>query len=287
MGLTLAAMLGRSGFPAAVSGYGYGSDEPAGSAAGALSACRASAGRQSASDASSRWRRSATCCCIPGEAFDYNGRRLTYPDIRLVYWAGGNPFHHHQDIPRLRRALGRVDTIVVHDPYWTAMAKHADIVVPSTTALERYDYPVRATTAVDAMPKLAEPSAVAGRLHDICSTGRALGFGDQFTEGRTARSGCRIYTTNGAAGLAFACLTFDEFWRAGSCGSHRDRPSAVLLARFSADPERARLNTPSGRIEIFSSTSTAFITTTAPGIPSGTNRWNGSDRPRPSGSRSS
>ncbi|PQP54789.1 molybdopterin oxidoreductase, partial [Mycolicibacterium austroafricanum] len=41
----------------------------------------------------------------PGEPFDYNGLRLHYPDIRLVYWAGGNPFHHHQNIPRLRRAL--------------------------------------------------------------------------------------------------------------------------------------------------------------------------------------
>jgi len=36
-----------------------------------------------------------------------------YPDIRLVFWAGGNPFHHHQDLNRLvelavqpRRRLG-------------------------------------------------------------------------------------------------------------------------------------------------------------------------------------
>ena len=39
-----------------------------------------------------RLRRRATCA---------------YPDIRLVYWAGGNPFHHHQDLNRLRRALAR------------------------------------------------------------------------------------------------------------------------------------------------------------------------------------
>ena len=37
----------------------------------------------------------------PGESFDYDGRRLRYPDIRLVYWCGGNPFHHHQDLNRL------------------------------------------------------------------------------------------------------------------------------------------------------------------------------------------
>ncbi|KCK56876.1 hypothetical protein W054_01785 [Mycobacterium tuberculosis TB_RSA144] len=66
----------------------------------------------------------------PGQRLAYNGRLLELPDIKCVYWAGGNPFHHHQNLPRLRRALSRVDTIVVHEQYWTAMAKHADIVVP-------------------------------------------------------------------------------------------------------------------------------------------------------------
>src|SRR3546814_1040725 len=34
----------------------------------------------------------------PGEPFQFDGQDLTYPDIRLVYWAGGNPFHHQQDL---------------------------------------------------------------------------------------------------------------------------------------------------------------------------------------------
>ncbi len=41
----------------------------------------------------------------PGGTYRYNGKTKTYPDIRLVYWAGGNPFHHHQDINRLRQGL--------------------------------------------------------------------------------------------------------------------------------------------------------------------------------------
>ena len=41
----------------------------------------------------------------PGSTYRYNGETRTYPDIRLVYWAGGNPFHHHQDINRLRKAF--------------------------------------------------------------------------------------------------------------------------------------------------------------------------------------
>lgn len=51
----------------------------------------------------------------PGTEFHYNGNALRYPDIRLVYWAGGNPFHHHQDINRLRAAFRRPETIIVHE----------------------------------------------------------------------------------------------------------------------------------------------------------------------------
>ena len=42
-----------------------------------------------------------------GSSYEFNGRTSIYPDIRLVYWAGGNPFHHHQDLNRLRRAWQR------------------------------------------------------------------------------------------------------------------------------------------------------------------------------------
>jgi hypothetical protein len=53
----------------------------------------------------------------PGAEYDYNGQRLTYPGIRLVYWCGGNPFHHHQDLARLREGFTRPETVVVHDPF--------------------------------------------------------------------------------------------------------------------------------------------------------------------------
>src|SRR5699024_9919676 len=61
----------------------------------------------------------------PGTSYEFNGKHLTYPDIRLVYWSGGNPFHHHQDLTRLRTAFSQPDTVVVHEPYWTATARHA------------------------------------------------------------------------------------------------------------------------------------------------------------------
>ncbi|MBV8090178.1 MAG: molybdopterin-dependent oxidoreductase [Alphaproteobacteria bacterium] len=81
----------------------------------------------------------ADCLLHPGERHDYDGKTANYPDIRLVYWAGGNPFHHHQDLNRLRRAWRHPETIIIHGPWWTATARHADIVLPATTPLERND----------------------------------------------------------------------------------------------------------------------------------------------------
>ena len=75
----------------------------------------------------------------PGAVFRYGGQTHTYPDIKLVYWADGNPFHHHQDLTRLKQAWQKPQTIIVHEWCWNALAKRADIVLPCTTQLERRD----------------------------------------------------------------------------------------------------------------------------------------------------
>ncbi|WP_083409265.1 molybdopterin guanine dinucleotide-containing S/N-oxide reductase [Mycolicibacterium rutilum] len=252
MGLTLAAMLGQIGLPGGGFGHGYGSmNEPG------LPPLRSGLPRlpQGINPVRSFIPVAAISDLLlrPGEEFDYNGLRLRYPDIKLVYWAGGNPFHHHQNIPRLRRALSRVDTIVVHEPYWTAMAKHADIVVPSTTAYEREDYSgSRNDPVLMAMPRLAEPF---GQSRDDYTTFAALaeylGFGAQFTEGRSARQWLAHLYDKWAAELDFAVPTFEDFWRQGRLRLPTEE-GLTLLADFRADPVTHRLGTPSGRIEIFS-----------------------------------
>ncbi|MDJ0929736.1 molybdopterin-dependent oxidoreductase [Breoghania sp.] len=75
----------------------------------------------------------------PSGEFEFNGAKMTYPDSRLVYWVGGNPFSHHQDRNRMGEAWKKIETFVVHDFQWTATARHADIVLPATTSYERND----------------------------------------------------------------------------------------------------------------------------------------------------
>ncbi|BBX93207.1 molybdopterin guanine dinucleotide-containing S/N-oxide reductase [Mycolicibacterium boenickei] len=252
MGLTLAAMLGQIGIPGGGFGHGYGSMNEPGLPP---LRCPLPALPQGPNPVQTFIPVAAVTDMLlhPGQPFDYNGLQLTYPDIKCVYWAGGNPFHHHQNIPRLRRALARVDTIVVHDPYWTAMAKHADIVVPSTTAYEREDYSgSRNDPLLVAMPALAPPYADSRDDYTTFSAlAERLGFGLQFTEGRTARQWLVHMYEKWSAGLDFEVPEFDEFWAAGSVRLPTE-PGLTLLADFRADPIGRRLGTPSGRIEIFS-----------------------------------
>ncbi|GAS91101.1 molybdopterin oxidoreductase [Mycolicibacterium brisbanense] len=258
MGLTLAAMLGQIGVPGGGFGHGYGSMNEPGLPP---LRCRLPVLPQGPNPVQTFIPVAAVSDMLlhPGEQFDYNGQRLTYPDIKCVYWAGGNPFHHHQNIPRLRRALARVDTVVVHDPYWTAMAKHADIVVPSTTAYEREDYSgSRNDPLLVTMPQLVEPYAQSRDDYTtFAALADALGFGAQFTEGRTARQWLVHMYEKWSAGLDFDVPTFDEFWTAGQLRLPTE-PGLTLLGDYRADPQAHRLGTPSGRIEIFSETIDGF-----------------------------
>ena len=252
MGLTLAAMLGQIGLPGGGFGHGYGSMNEPGLAP---IRCGLPVLPQGVNPVRTFIPVAAVSDMLlhPGEEYDYNGLRLRFPDIRCVYWAGGNPFHHHQNLGRFRRALARVDTVVVHDPYWTAMAKHADIVVPSTTAYERNDFSgSHNDPLLMAMPALTAPYAQSRNDYQtFAQLAGQLGFGAEFTEDRTEHQWLQHIYQQWAAALDFPVPSFDEFWAAGSTRLPVE-DGLTLLADFRADPQANRLGTPSGRIEIFS-----------------------------------
>ncbi|MGF7120975.1 biotin/methionine sulfoxide reductase [Rhodococcus sp. BE178] len=257
MGVTLAAMLGQIGLPGGGFGHGYGSMNEPGLAPVPYPLPTLFQGANPVPDFIPVAAIS-DLLLHPGEEFDYDGRRLTYPDIRLVHWAGGNPFHHHQDLARLRRALARPDTIVVHEPYWTPMARHADIVVPSTTSLERDDLAcTRNDPLLVAMHRAVPRYADARDDYDtFAALAHRLGFGARFTEGRTAHQWIehlyeqwRGFVLTDPAHLE--APPFGEFWRRGHVRM-RTEDGLSLFSEFRDDPERNPLTTPSGRIEIFS-----------------------------------
>jgi biotin/methionine sulfoxide reductase len=271
LGVVLAAMLGQIGLPGGGFGHGYGSASLVGEPAPQVSVPRLPQGSNGAS-AFIPVARIADMLLNPGAAYDYNGQRLTYPDIRLVYWCGGNPFHHHQDLARLREAFARPDTVVVHDPFWTATARHADFVLPATMSIERDDFGSGQNDRMFfPMPSLTRPHGEARDDYSIfVGLAERLGAGKDFTEGRTAMDWLRHLYEEWRGNLAErgrAVPGFDEFW----AGDGLELPVAsepqVAFADFRADPESHPLTTPTGKIEIFSATIDSFGYLDCPGHP--------------------
>ena len=250
----LAACLGQIGLPGGGFGFGYGSgaslaEPPLLFPGPAMPALPNPA--QLAIPAA----RIADCLLSPGEHYDYDGKSATYPDIRLVYWAGGNPFHHHQDLNRLRRGWQRPETIIVHEPWWTATARHADIVLPATTSLERNDIGGSPRDRfVIAMHKAIDPIADARNDFDIFrDLALRLGCEEAFTEGRDEMAWLHhLYDNFRERAQSNLVRDFETFWGKGWVEIPLRTDEYVLLGDFRADPETHKLRTPSGRIELYS-----------------------------------
>jgi biotin/methionine sulfoxide reductase len=270
-GVGLAAVLGQVGLPGGGFCLAYGPTNNLGSGHRLMPGPTLPQGRN-AVEAFIPVARIADMLLHPGESFDYVGQRRTYPDIRLVYWAGGNPFHHHQDLHRLARAWRRPEAVFVHEQVWNAHAKMADVVLPATTTLERDDigHGLRDPLLI-AMRRVVDPPGEARDDYAIfAALAERLGRGDAFTEGLDARGWLeRLYgeTVPKWAQAGIELPPFDAFWAGGGVRiPANDRP-VVAFAEFRADPVAHRLETPSGRIELFSETIAGFGLDDCPGMP--------------------
>jgi biotin/methionine sulfoxide reductase len=250
----LAACLGQIGLPGGGFGFGYGSSagiaEPPNAFPGPALPTIPNPARMAIPAA-----RIADCLLNPGQPYDYDGKSAVYPDIRLVYWAGGNPFHHHQDLNRLRRAWQKPETIVVHDPWWTATARHADIVLPATTSLERNDLGGAARDRfIVAMHKAIDPVGEARADFDIFrELARRAGCEKTFTEGRDEGEWVRqLYATFRERAQSNAVPDFETFWEKGYVEIPPKSGEYVMLGDFRTDPDGRKLPTPSGLIELYS-----------------------------------
>jgi len=258
MTVTLAAMLGQIGAPGGGCGFGYGSMHGYGNPVTRF-AVPALPGRGNPANSSIPVARISDMLLHPGEPYQFNGRDLSYPDIRMIYWCGGNPFHHHQDLNRLLRAWRKPETIVVQEIWWTATARHADIVLPATTTLERNDIGASSRDRfIMAMQQAVAPVGQARNDFDIFSDlAQRLGFRDAFTEGRDEAGWLRhMYEVSRqqAARARVELPDFDSFWAQGYAELAEPDAPFVLFEDFHRDPAAHPLKTPSGKVELWSQT---------------------------------
>lgn len=271
MGMVLAAALGQIGLPGGGYGYGLGAIAYYGRRYNAVPMPTFPQGRNPVGDFIPVARIS-DMLLNPGASYRYNGQTRTYPAIKLVYWAGGNPFHHHQDLNRLRKAFARLDTLVVHELAWTATARHADIVLPCTMTLEREDIGGNANDPLLVpMHQVVEPYGEARDDYAIfADLAQRLGAYDAFTEGRSARQWLEhLYepTRAGLAAMGLPAPGFAEFWSSTGYELPQQPDDGGKLRAFRGDPEGHPLRTPSGKLEIHSETIARFGEADCPGHP--------------------
>lgn len=287
MAITLAAMLGQIGKPGGGFGFGYSASNSIGADYPLLAGGSLPQGVNPVKDVIPV-ARIADMLLNPGTEFAFNGKQATYPDIRLVWWAGGNPYHHHQDLNRLAKAWQKPETIIVNDWCWTATARRADIVLPCTTPLERDDIALsQRDSYMIRMKKAVEPPAEARNDHDIFrGIARWMNVEPTFSGGRSTEDWQRwiferTTTSTGKAGdlasnaapsdqAADSALPLPDWDAFCARGWHRfatPTKPRVMLEDFIRDPLAHPLATPSGRIEIFSSKVAGFGYANCPGHP--------------------
>ncbi|OBX00640.1 trimethylamine-N-oxide reductase TorA [Gallibacterium genomosp. 1] len=272
MMVTLASMLGQIGLPGGGFGFSYhyangGVPTATGGILGSITANPAvQAGEKTWLDETSKMAfpvaRVADALLNPGKTIQYNGTEITYPDIKLVYWAGGNPFVHHQDTNTLVKAFHKPDTFIVNEVNWTPTARMADIVLPVTTSYERNDLTMSGDYSmmnIYPMKQVVPPQFEAKSDYDIFTElAKRAGVEEQFTENKSEMDWLKgFYQTAFDAARKNRVLMpkFEKFWEENKPLTFKASEKAkkwVRYEEFRNDPLLNPLGTPSGKIEIYS-----------------------------------
>ena len=265
--MTLVSMLGQIGLPGGGFGlsYHYANGGSLTAAAGSLAGI--SAGDNAVKTVIPFAHGLSDMLLNPGKTIDYNGQKITYPDIKLIYWAGGNPLSHQMDRNRQIQAWRKPQTIIINEPYWSNTARFADIVLPVTTPFERNDLELASEYSnrfLIAMTQMIDPLYEAKSDFDIfAEISQRLGFRDKFTENKSEMDWLRSFyeqTRSSAKKQSVDMPDFDAFWAKGyfEFPVPDNAKDYVHMADFRADPLTNALGTPSGRIEIYSTTIESF-----------------------------
>ncbi|MBF0751282.1 MULTISPECIES: trimethylamine-N-oxide reductase TorA [unclassified Pasteurella] len=270
--VTLASMLGQIGLPGGGFGFSYhyangGVPTTTGGTIGSISATPSAGSSEKtwlddAAKFSFPVARIADALLNPGKTIDYNGTKITYPEIKVVYWAGGNPFTQHQNTNLLVKAFQKPETVIVNEVNWTPTARMADIVLPATTSYERNDLTMGgdySMFAVYPMKQVVPPQFEAKNDFDIfAELAKRAGKEEEFTEGKTEMEWLEgFYKTafTAARHNRVAMPRFERFWEENKPFIFEANEAAkkwVRYAEFREDPLLNPLGTPSGKIEIYS-----------------------------------
>ncbi len=178
--------------------------------------------------------------------------------IKAIICHGGNCLtNQHGDVNRAHRVLGdpsKCEFILNIDVEFTDSARYADIVLPDLFRMEQ-------ESAMDADGWGRRIAASTGELGarferrgawEVCvELAKRWGIEDAFTEGRTEGEWIRLLY-EGDRERSTGLPTFDRLLEEGLAWRTDCAEPFVALADWRSDPDAHPLDTPSGKIELFS-----------------------------------
>ncbi|WP_272165342.1 trimethylamine-N-oxide reductase TorA [Vibrio diabolicus] len=197
------------------------------------------------------------CLLEPGKEINYNGGKVKLPDFKMMVISGCNPWHHHQDRNRMKKAFRKLQTVVTIEFAWTATCRFSDIVLPACTQWERNDidvYGSYSNKGLIAMHRLVDPLFQSKPDFQIMSElTQRFGRREEYTRGMSEMEWIEsLYNDCKKANEGkFEMPEFNEFWEKSVLDFGEGKPW-VRHANFRKDPELNPLGTPSGFIEITS-----------------------------------
>ncbi|ELY3544651.1 molybdopterin-dependent oxidoreductase [Cronobacter turicensis] len=186
--------------------------------------------------------------------------KLDVPIKMIWNYAGNCLINQHSHINRTHEILQddkKCELIVVIDCHMTASARYADILLPDCTASEQMDFALDASCGDMAYVIFAD-RAIAPRfecrtIYDITSAlAVRMGVGEQFTEGRTQEGWLRHLYAQSQRAIP-ELPDFDTFRKQGIFKLRDPQGHHVAYQAFRENPAANPLDTPSGKIEIYSS----------------------------------
>lgn len=215
----------------------------------------------------------------PQQSYQHNGQTRIFPQIEFIWWAGGANFTHHQDSNRLIRAWQKPQCVVVSEIYWTAAAKHADIILPITTSFERNDIIVSGAgyeQFLVPMKQVVAPQHQARNDYDVFAELSDMLFAGgkaAFTENKSELEWLAQFyqqSINDNPLQQNPLPSFDKFWQDNqiiTLNQKTAQDNFIRFADFRQNPSQHPLKTPSGKIEIYSETIASFGLADCPAHP--------------------
>lgn len=181
--------------------------------------------------------------------------------IKFVWnYAGNSLTNQHGNINYCHQVLADeslCEFIVVWETMMTDSAKYADVILPDLMPAEQPSFVYGENSGNMAYFIMGQPATnpkgeCKSLYESLALLAEKMGCREEFTEGRDEKEWLE-YAYNEARKSDEDLPSFEEMWERGIYRRENPKGSTVAFSAFREDPEANPLETPSGKIEVYSS----------------------------------